>query len=103
MRVWDNCVILATELVSGELKKKDSTVGNRNVYINPDTANSVAKRIFGKILDLPVGNHKFGYAKDVERRTVPVFTKNATPVKNNSPTGGNIYVVKKGDSLFQIA
>ena len=43
--IWDECVSLAKQLFDGKFK---STIGNRNSYLNPDTASSVAVDGWGK-------------------------------------------------------
>ena len=59
-KIWDECVDLATQLFNG---KFESTIGNRNAYLNPETANDKAKNSWGKDLDMWVDDHKFGYDK----------------------------------------
>ena len=66
-KIWDECVRLATEAFNG---KFNSTIGNRNSYLNPDTASAEARNTWGKKMDLKIKNHKFGYLREHDPRYV---------------------------------
>lgn len=66
-KIWDECVRLATEAFNGKFK---STIGNRNSYLNPVTANEEARNTWGKKMDLKIKDHKFGYLREHDPRYV---------------------------------
>ena len=59
--IWDNCMQLATQLVSEEFT---STIGNRNSYMNKAKAEKKNIDAWGDKLDLKIGKHEFGYLKN---------------------------------------
>ena len=97
-RIWSDCVNLSLLLFNGKFK---STIGNRNSYLNPNTAGSGALNSWGKKMDLTVGKHKFGYLREHDPKYVIPGTMTA-----KGKTAGktpNTYIVKKNDTLGAIA
>lgn len=99
--IWDECVQIATQLANKNFK---STIGNRNAYLNKDTASKKAIDSWGKKCTYKVGSHYFGYLKEHD----PKFVKPGTMTswkkfKNNQDLAEVVVVVKYGDTLGKIA
>ena len=77
-KIWNECNKLAMELVNGKFK---STIGNRNSYMNPKTADPENVRTWGKKLDLEIKSHKFGYLKEHDPKYVYPGTMNPRTTK----------------------
>lgn len=99
--VWNECVSLAIQLFEGRF---ESTIGNRNSYLNPKKASSSAVESWGKSLDLEIGKHKFGYLKEHDPKYVIPGTTTPKASKKTASSGAqSSYVVKKNDTLSKIA
>lgn len=83
--IWDVCVRLATMMVN---EKFTSSIGNRNSYMNKSTADKKNVDSWGKLLDLKINNHHFGYQKHYDGFKTPAQ---------------RIHVVKAGENLGKIA
>ena len=57
---WQECVDIAQQLLD---KKFKLTIGNRNSYMNKATDDKANVNSWGKLLDLKIGKHDFGYQK----------------------------------------
>ena len=68
-QIWHECSKLAVQLFQG---KFESTIGNRNSYLNPKTASYEARTTWGKNMksQLEIKNHKFGYLKEHDPKYV---------------------------------
>lgn len=115
-QIWNECLEIAKRLAA---KDFESTIGDRNSYLNPKTASEKAKKTWGKKMDLQMKDHKFGYlrehdpkyvipgtmtqrAKSAANVNVQAAKKNVQgKVKAVAPT--KVYVVRKGDTLTRIA
>ena len=65
--IWDECNSIALDLVD---KKFKSTIGNRNAYINKDTADKSNVDTWGKKCTLKIGSHHFGYLPEHDPKYV---------------------------------
>ena len=88
-KIWDNCVLLATQLVNEEFT---SSIGNRNSYMNKEKADPENVSSWGDKLDLQIGKHHFGYTKNNDG-----FRGSAQKVQQK------VHIVKSGETLGQIA
>lgn len=97
--IWDQCNQIALDLVE---KKFKSTIGNRNAYLNKDTADQTAIDTWGKACTYRVGSHHFGYLKEKDPKYVipGTHTSYKRAIKLDAPV---YVVVKNGDSLSKIA
>lgn len=86
-RAWKICVRLANDAIDGSFVP-DPQIGNRNIYSQKND-NQGAKDTWGKLCDLKIGIHTFGYDKSQDG-----FRKSGTPMP---------YVVKDKDTLWGIA
>lgn len=97
--IWDECNSIALDLVD---KKFKSTVGNKNAYINKETADKKNVDSWGKKCTLKIGKHHFGYLPEHD----PKYVKPGTMIswkninKQNAPI---VVTVKSGDTLGKIA
>ena len=98
LEIWEDCKDIASQLVN---KKFTSTIGNRNSYLNKDTASKTAKDTWGKKCDLQIGKHHFGYLKEHDPKYVKPGTM--TTWKKLNKKGGKYIVVKSGQTLSKIA
>lgn len=97
-QIWSECVNLSLQLFNGKFQ---TTIGNRNSYLNPKTASSKALNSWGAKMDLAVGKHKFGYLKEHDPKYVIPGTMTAK--NKTTPKTTNTYIVKKNDTLGAIA
>lgn len=100
LQVWNECVGLAIQAFDGRFK---STIGTRNSYLNPDTADKGALDSWGKSMDLKIGKHKFGYLKEHDPKFVIAGTMTPKAKSAEKKTEAKTYIVKKGDNLEKIA
>ena len=97
--IWDECNSIALDLVD---KKFKSTIGNKNAYINKETADKKNVDSWGKKCTLKIGKHHFGYLQEHD----PKYVKPGTMIswkkinKQNAPV---VVTVKSGDTLGKIA
>lgn len=99
--IWDECVQIATQLANKNFK---STIGNRNAYLNKDTASKKAIDSWGKKCTYKVGSHHFGYLKEHDPKFVKPGTMTSWKKFNrNQNSAGVVVVVKSGDTLGKIA
>lgn len=80
--IWKNCADIALKLVN---KKFTSTIGNRNSYLNKDTADQEAVDSWGKKCTLKIGSHHFGYLPEHD----PKYVKPGTMISWKKIPGGN--------------
>lgn len=97
--IWDECNSIALDLVD---KKFKSTIGNRNAYINKDTADKSNVNTWGKKCTLKIGSHHFGYLPEHDPKYVVPGTM-TTWKKYNKQHKAVVVVVKSGDTLGKIA
>ena len=97
--IWDECNSIALDLVD---KKFKSTIGNRNAYINKDTADKSNVDTWGKKCTLKIGKHHFGYLPEHDPKYVVPGTM-TTWKKYNKQHKAVVVVVKSGDTLGKIA
>ena len=99
--IWDECNSIALDLVDRKFK---STIGNRNAYINKDTADKSNVDTWGKKCTLKIGSHHFGYLPEHDPKYVVPGTMTTWKKWNKAHSMKNkIVVVKKGDTLGKIA
>ena len=101
--IWDECNSIALQVVNGTFK---STIGNRNAYLNKDTADKKNVDSWGKKCTYKVGSHHFGYLKDRDPKyvipgTYTVQKKNTA--KDAQRPIAKFTIVKSGDTLSKIA
>lgn len=87
---WQECVDIAQQLVD---KKFKSTIGNRNSYMNKATADKANVNSWGKLLDLKIGKHDFGYQKHYD----------GYKTNKDSIAKTKIHTIKSGDTLWSLA
>lgn len=81
---------LACKIYKGEF---ESTVGNRNIYYNPETSSPKNLKILNKCANpIMIGKHRFAYSKELEDRLKKTQSKEFKEVS-----------VKSGDTLAKIA
>ena len=97
--IWDECNSIALDLVE---KKFKSTIGNRNAYINKDTADKSNVDTWGKKCTLKIGSHHFGYLPEHDPKYVVPGTM-ITWKQWNKQHQEVVVVVKSGDTLGKIA
>lgn len=97
--IWDECNSIALDLVD---KKFKSTIGNRNAYINKDTADKSNVDTWGKKCTLKIGKHHFGYLPEHDPKYVVPGTM-TTWKSINGQKKAVVVVVKSGDTLGKIA
>ena len=97
--IWDECNSIALDLVN---KKFKSTIGNRNAYINKDTADKSNVDTWGKKCTLKIGKHHFGYLPEHDPKYVVPGTT-TTWKQWNKQHKAVVVVVKSGDTLEKIA
>ena len=97
--IWDECNSIALDLVD---KKFKSTIGNRNAYINKDTADKSNVNTWGKKCTLKIGSHHFGYLPEHDPKYVVPGTM-TTWKQYNKQHKAVVVVVKSGDTLGKIA
>ena len=97
--IWDECNSIALDLVD---KKFKSTIGNRNAYINKDTADKSNVNTWGKKCTLKIGKHHFGYLPEHDPKYVVPGTM-TTWKRYNKQHKAIVVVVKSGDTLGKIA
>lgn len=97
--IWDECNSIALDLVNNKFK---STIGNRNAYINKDTADKSNVDTWGKKCTLKIGKHHFGYLSEHDPKYVVPGTM-TTWKKWNKQHKAVVVVVKSGDTLGKIA
>ena len=97
--IWDDCNSIALDLVD---KKFKSTIGNKNAYINKETADKKNVDSWGKKCTLKIGKHHFGYLPEHDPKYVVPGTM--TTWKDwNKRHKAVVVVVKSGDTLGKIA
>ena len=97
--IWDDCNSIALDLVD---KKFKSTIGNKNAYINKETADKSNVDTWGKKCTLKIGKHHFGYLPEHDPKYVVPGTM--TTWKDwNKRNKAIVVVVKSGDTLGKIA
>lgn len=97
--IWDDCNSIALDLVD---KKFKSTIGNKNAYINKETADKSNVDTWGKKCTLKIGKHHFGYLPEHDPKYVVPGTM--TTWKDwNKRHKAVVVVVKSGDTLGKIA
>ena len=97
--IWDDCNSIALDLVD---KKFQSTIGNKNAYINKETADKKNVDSWGKKCTLKIGKHHFGYLPEHDPKYV-VPGSMTTWKEWNKRHKDVIVVVKSGDTLGKIA
>ena len=97
--IWDECNSIALDLVD---KKFKSTIGNKNAYINKDTADKKNVDSWGKKCTLKIGKHHFGYLPEHDPKYV-VPGSMTTWKEWNKQHKAVVVVVKSGDTLGKIA
>ena len=97
--IWDECNSIALDLVD---KKFKSTIGNRNAYINKDTADKSNVNTWGKKCTLKIGSHHFGYLPEHDPKYVVPGTM-TTWKQHSKKNKAVVVVVKSGDTLGKIA
>lgn len=114
VEIWKNCTDIALKLVD---KKFTSTIGNRNAYLNKDTASQNAVDSWGKKCTLKIGSHYFGYLTEHDPKYVKPGTmtswkkipggnpkaKKAVAVKSAAVTKPEYVQLKSGDTLGKVA
>lgn len=97
--IWDNCNLIALDVVD---KKFKSTIGNKNAYLNKQTADKQNVDSWGKKCTLKIGKHHFGYLPEHDPKYVVPGTM--TTWKDwNKQHKAVVVVVKSGDTLGKIA
>ena len=97
--IWDECNSIALDLVD---KKFKSTIGNKNAYINKETADKKNVDSWGKKCTLKIGKHHFGYLPEHDPKYV-VPGSMTTWKQWNKQHKAVVVVVKSGDTLGKIA
>ena len=97
--IWDECNQIALDLVD---KKFKSTIGNKNSYINKETADKKNVDSWGKKCTLKIGKHHFGYLPEHDPKYV-VPGSMTTWKRWNKQHRAVVVVVKSGDTLGKIA
>ena len=97
--IWDDCNSIALDLVD---KKFKSTIGNKNAYINKETADKKNVDSWGKKCTLKIGKHHFGYLSEHDPKYV-VPGSMTTWKEWNKQHKAVVVVVKSGDTLGKIA
>ena len=97
--IWDECNSIALDLVD---KKFKSTIGNKNAYINKETADKKNVDSWGKKCTLKIGKHHFGYLPEHDPKYV-VPGSMTTWKEWNKQHKAVVVVVKSGDTLGKIA
>lgn len=97
--IWDECNSIALDLVD---KKFKSTIGNKNSYINKETADKKNVDSWGKKCTLKIGKHHFGYLPEHDPKYV-VPGSMTTWKQWNKQHKAIVVVVKSGDTLGKIA
>ena len=97
--IWDECNSIALDLVDRKFK---STIGNRNAYINKETADKKNVDSWGKKCTLKIGKHHFGYLPEHDPKYV-VPGSMTTWKQWNKQHKAVVVVVKSGDTLGKIA
>lgn len=97
--IWDECNLIALDLVD---KKFKSTIGNKNAYINKETADKKNVDSWGKKCTLKIGKHHFGYLPEHDPKYV-VPGSMTTWKEWNKQHKAVVVVVKSGDTLGKIA
>ena len=97
--IWDECNSIALDLVD---KKFKSTIGNKNAYINKETADKKNVDSWGKKCTLKIGKHHFGYLSEHDPKYV-VPGSMTTWKEWNKQHKAVVVVVKSGDTLGKIA
>lgn len=99
--IWSFCNDCALQLVN---KKFKSTIGNRNAYLNKETAGKKAVDSWGKKCDLQIGKQHFGYLPENDPKNVVPGTYTSWKKHNASQnTKMKTIVVKSGETLSKIA
>jgi LysM repeat protein len=92
-KIWNECEELATQLFNGTFK---STIGNRNAYLNPETASEKAKTTWGKKLDIKIGRHKFGYVSSNDPKyVIPGTFELKSEIKTNTKSNPKVKTTVK--------
>lgn len=112
-QIWNECLGIAKRLVE---KDFESTIGDRNSYLNPKTASEKAKRTWGKKMDLQIRDQMFGYLSEHDpkyvipgtmtqkaKAKVQVAKKDVQKKARKVAAPTKVYVVRKGDTLTKIA
>lgn len=97
--IWDECNSIALDLVD---KKFKSTIGNKNAYLNKETADKKNVNSWGKKCTLKIGKHHFGYLPEHDPKYV-VPGSMTTWKQWNKQHKAIVVVVKSGDTLGKIA
>lgn len=97
--IWDECNQIALDLVDKRFK---STIGNKNSYINKETADKKNVDSWGKKCTLKIGKHHFGYLPEHDPKYV-VPGSMTTWKQWNKQHRAVVVAVKSGDTLGKIA
>lgn len=101
MATWKYLQKLVVDMLNGKFK---STIGRRNAYLNPDTADKSAVNSWGKKLDLKIENHKFGYLPEYDGTImVPGTMLTKKRAAKMAQDKAKVITVKPGDQLAKIA
>lgn len=101
MATWKYLQKLAVDMLNGKFK---STIGRRNAYLNPDTADKSAVNSWGQKLDLKIENHKFGYLPEYDGTImVPGTMLTKKRAAKMAQDKAKVITVKPGDQLAKIA
>ena len=95
---WDLCLDYAEQLLDGTLPHR---IGDRNMIANMKKDKKSAWNAWGHKCDLAIEGHTFGYDKKHDGYLKYGIKKPAG--LTHAPIAQKIYIVKKGDSLWNIA
>ena len=95
---WSRCVRYAGDLLDGKLPR---LIGDRNMIANPAKDKKSALDAWGGKCDLAIEGHRFGY--DRRHDGYVKYGRKKPANLTHAPAAQKIYVVKKGDSLWNIA
>ena len=95
---WNLCVKYAGDLLDGRLPR---LIGDRNMIANPAKDRKSALDAWGGKCDLAIEGHRFGY--DRRHDGYVKYGRKKPAGLTHAPDAPKIYVVKKGDSLWNIA
>ena len=100
---WKICLELADDAINGDFVP-DPQIGNRNIY-SQKRDNQKAKDTWGKLCDLKIGVHRFGYDKSQDGFRKARIAKNKASAKTKAQVAKTTkeYKVKDKDTLWAIA
>ena len=101
-KAWKLCLRLANDAINGDFVP-DPQIGNRNIY-SQKKDNQKAKDTWGKLCDLKIGVHTFGYDRSQDGFRKARIAKNKAAAKTKAQVAKTKeYKVKDNDTLWAIA